>query len=631
MAGYSRDAGMMRPFANLSSGLDSVYREQSYFVLLKARLLAGFCILLVVWAPFNVLRLFWTQPPGLPYRIAFNVCVVVGALAALHGLWRGRPRWAASFLVLSLLSSVHILVMIAPTQPEPLSAAISLLVVDLVTLLLALVFAPRRIALAVLLIIAASHLAYHHSYLHTEPVPGSIALAADTLLRDGAAGVIFLFILGLLLVRIVDEAQRGSDEALRQTRASNDNLEHMVATRTHDLNAATQRANEASRAKSDFLANMSHEIRTPLNGIIASSDILQYRNDLPADASEQVRLISESGTLLLKQLSDILDFTKVEAEQLSLEVHSFKMGAIVADCIAMLITKAAEGGTQLDYTIDSALQRTFEGDSFRLRQVLLNLLSNALKFTPRGGQVHLTICSEDVEADPTPVRFEVRDTGIGISDEAKARLFERFSQADSSTTRRYGGTGLGLAISSRLVELMGGKIGVESAPGKGSVFHFCVPLRPANDSAATLPSRGKPPLLQLGLHVLVAEDNAVNQKILAVQLKELACTYTLVRDGEDALASLQNDALPDVILMDCQMPNLDGWEATLRIRGWAGEPSASDRQRRASTCPIIALTAAALPEERNRCQEVGMNAFLAKPLKLEQLQQALEPYARPVA
>jgi CheY-like chemotaxis protein len=218
------------------------------------------------------------------------------------------------------------------------------------------------------------------------------------------------------------------------------------------------------------------------------------------------------------------------------------------------------------------------------------------------------------------VRFEVRDTGIGMDEAALARIFERFTQADSSTTRRFGGSGLGLAISSRLVEIMGGRLEVESAPGRGSTFHYTIPLRPVSPTAG-VPAAPAQPDTHLRLRVLVAEDNAVNQKIIGAQLRQLGCEFAIARDGEEALAALQQEALPDVILMDCHMPNLDGWETTRRIRSWADDPLAL--RKKAAAIAIVALTAAALPEERARCVAAGMNDFLAKPMKLEELRRVL--------
>jgi hypothetical protein len=369
---------------------------------------------------------------------------------------------------------------------------------------------------------------------------------------------------------------------------------------------------------------MSHEIRTPLNGIVASSDLLLRHPELSSEAGEHVRLIAESGDLLLRLLGDILDFSKIEAGQLELEKQPFDLAATVTAAADLVSSRAVAGDVLLESELAPGLPLQVAGDVYRLRQVLLNLLSNAVKFTPRGGRGHLRVSPASSPGAPDAIRFEVRDTGIGMDAATLSRIFERFTQADSSTTRRFGGSGLGLAISSHLVRLMGGELRVESAPGQGSVFHFALPL-PAATVAPRADSAPLTPEAQLDLRVLVVEDNAVNQKIISSQLTRLGCTFQLAGDGEAALATLDREPLPDVILMDCHMPKLDGWETTRRIR--AGAADASPHRRRAATLPIIALTAAALPDEQAHCLEVGMNQFLSKPVKLAGLHQMLRPYA----
>jgi CheY-like chemotaxis protein len=289
-------------------------------------------------------------------------------------------------------------------------------------------------------------------------------------------------------------------------------------------------------------------------------------------------------------------------------------------------SRAAAGRVELESAIAEDLPQFVEGDSYRLRQVLLNLVANAIKFTPANGRVHISVLvgPDQNRTGETSVRFEVIDTGIGLDETARARIFERFTQADNSTTRRYGGTGLGLAISARLVEMMGGKLDVTSTPGKGSVFYFTIPLRKIESApvAAEAPAKLES---RLALRVLVAEDNAVNRKILGTQLAQLGCSVTITNDGEAALVALEQEPLPHVILMDCHMPKLDGWSATRRIR--EGKTSIDLRLQQIAALPVIALTAAAYPEERARCHDAGMNHFLAKPVKLSELQQVLLPYA----
>lgn len=619
---------MPRPFATYLDRVESAFKGRPQLVVLKARLLAICSLVIVVVVPFNMVKLVWQQPTFVEFRLVFAVCLMGAAWLSLHWLRNGHVNRAGNGLVLSTTISIHVLLLLVPAYDQPLSAAILIFSLDLVFLLLALVFATRVVAAGVLGIVVASHLTFHLRELHGGDPAGTLHFAADTLVRFGMVAFVLVFFLGIALVRMIEEAHRRSEEALRETRAMNANLNRLVAERTRDLEVAMDRANEASRAKGDFLANMSHEIRTPLNGIIASADLLWRRPDLTPMAAEHVRLIADSGELLLKQLCDILDFSKIEAGQLSLETHRFDLAALVADCTALMKSRAEQGGIRLDHQVDANLPQFLLGDSYRLRQVLLNLMANAIKFTPTGGDVSLAVSYAETRSETILVRFEISDTGIGMDEATMKRIFERFTQADSSTTRRYGGTGLGLAISSRLVAMMRGTVQAESTLGKGSRFYFTVPFERAETSAESEPiaPRVKPP--RLGLRVLVAEDNAMNRKILAAQLDALGCTWSMVNDGEEVLVALRQEVLPDVVLMDCHMPNLDGWEATRRLRGWAADPTAPKHHRAAALIPVIALTAAALPEERARCQESGMNEFLSKPVKLAELQAALQPYTQ---
>ncbi len=615
---------MPRLIAHFVSQLDAIYRDRPYFVGVKARLLAGFDLLLLAFIPFNVAKMLWVQPPEIPTRLAINAIMFLAGVGSLRLVLKGRLELAGNGLAIALIVPAHTVALLSHAYHEPLSVGIQIFAYDLVFLLLAVVFSSRRVAFLLLGIIIASNTGFYWTVLRLTPMTGSLEFATDTLLRDGLIALCFVFTLGITLIHMIETAHHRSEESLRQTRALNENLEQLVSERTRALAAATHRATEASRAKSEFLANMSHEIRTPLNGIIASSDLLLRHPNLPADASEHVRLVAESGDLLLKLLGDILDFSKIEAGQLALEKHSFDLAAIIADTVALVAPKAAAGDLRLGSTVASGLPRYPEGDSYRLRQVLLNLISNAIKFTPAGGRVKVTVSSPTPQVTPTPLLFEVHDTGIGMDAEAIGRIFDRFTQADSSTTRRFGGSGLGLAISSHLVRLMGGTLEVQSTPGKGSVFFFTLTL-PTSANAPRTTAAPPQPEAHLSIRVLVVEDNAVNQKIISSQLTRLGCTFALAANGEEALAALAHEPLPDVVLMDCHMPVLDGWETTRRIRGWIAETD--PLRRKAAPLPIIALTAAALPEEQARCLDAGMNQFLSKPVKLAELHRILQPYA----
>jgi len=616
---------MIRAIEALVAQLDSVYAEQAYFTRLRARLLAAFNVLLLVWIPCNVAKVLWVHAPHVPWRLAINSIILASAVWSLRQVWRGRLVPAGNGLALGLILPIQALLFVAPVDAEPVGVAAQLLIADMVFLLLAVVFASRRVAGTLLAIVVGAFVWFHGTALRgLSPAGSPLQYVADTLLRDGLVALGFVFFLGLTLVAMIEAANRRSEQALRDTKATNENLEALVATRTQALEVAAGQALASARAKGEFLANMSHEIRTPLNGIIASSDLLRHRPDLPPAAAEQVRIIADSGDLLLRLLGDILDFSRIEAGQLALELHAITLADLARDTVTLLRANADAAGVQLGLTLDPGLPPQVTGDSHRLRQVLLNLASNAVKFTPRGGEVHLTLEVEDPAADPVGVRFEVRDTGIGMDAATVAKIFERFTQADTSTTRRYGGSGLGLAISAQLVRLMGGELAVASVPERGSRFFFTLLLPCAAAPAAAVPG-ARPVLASLGLQLLLVEDNEVNRTILAAQLGKLGCRCIFAADGEEALARLERAPAPAVVLMDCHMPVLDGWEATRRLRAWANDPDPV--RRRAAALPVVALTAAALPEERRRCLDAGMNEFLTKPVKLAELHSMLQRFA----
>ena len=502
----------MRPIASYIERLDRAYGDRPYFVGLKARLLAAFDALLVVFLPLNIAKLFWLHSPEIPRRVALGVIMELAALFSLRTLLKGRLELAGSSLVLVTVAGANAFVFVAGTYEQPLALAIQLFVFDVVFLLFAVIFASRRVAACVFAVIVASHAALYRIALRGGAIAGSPAFAAGTLLRDGLVALGFVFCLGAVLIRMIDAAHRRSEDSLRETRAVNANLERLVSERTVELEQATREAREASRAKSEFLANMSHEIRTPLNGIIASADLLARRPELSVEAGRLSKLISESGDLLLTLLGDILDFSKIEAGQLALEKRAFELAPTVANTIELIASRAAAGSVALGVTVGPGIPQYLEGDSYRLRQVLLNLISNAVKFTPGGGRVDVSVTSGAPASNPLEVRFEVRDTGIGMDAATIRRIFDRFTQADSSTTRRYGGTGLGLAISSRLVGMMGGRLDVESTEGKGSLFHFTLSF-PVLEKAPDLPAGLEHIEGSLDLRVLVVEDNPINQKI----------------------------------------------------------------------------------------------------------------------
>ncbi len=423
----------------------------------------------------------------------------------------------------------------------------------------------------------------------------------------------------------LSEAKDSADVANRELAAANLHLKSAIGR----ANQLAQAAEHASQAKSDFLATISHEIRTPMNGVLGFTNLL-LETSLSEQQTDWVQTIQSSGETLLTLINDVLDFSKIEAGMLVLEVLDFSAATAARDVLRMLSSKAAEKGLALDLECDPGLPPLVQGDSSRFKQVLLNLIGNATKFTSQGG-VRVSLGWEPKSEGQGSLQASVRDTGIGVPPDKQPLLFQKFTQADSSTRRKFGGTGLGLAICKRLVESQGGTIGMESEPGAGSTFWFALPL----PVAAAYRDRG--PLVspmsveKLGptagggekgvahsRRILLAEDTLVNQKLVVHLLKKFGCAVDVANDGREAVQKATETAY-DLILMDCQMPDMDGYEASAEIRRLQeGQPRV----------PIIALTANAMQGDREKCLAAGMDDYLTKPLHHTGLRRALEQWLK---
>jgi signal transduction histidine kinase/ActR/RegA family two-component response regulator len=508
--------------------------------------------------------------------------------------------------------------------------------------------------------------------------------------RAGVGALIAVALLALLTGVVVYRLSRTASRARRRDRI----IQARLADAKQQAEVHAQRAEAASKAKSDFLAMMSHEIRTPMNGVLGFANLL-LETPLNAEQREFAESMLRSGDALLTVINDVLDYSKIEAGKMTVERIDFDLRSVCDEVRAILQAAAAERGLVMSLGYDAALPRFIKGDPARLRQVLLNLAGNAVKFTERG-TVHIEVS----QLDGPQVRISVIDSGIGIAAEHLDRLFRRFTQADSSTTRRYGGTGLGLAISKTLVELMGGTVGAQSHEGTGSTFWVTLPLvvapqaeteakaaapspaaaaRTQTDAAPTqaeaVPIRAEAvpnqadavaiqadavaiqadavaiqadavaiqadavPLLTAvvrepvtapsaatgaaghGGHLLLVEDNFVNQRVAVYMLTKLGHQVDVARHGREAVAKL-SQTIYDLVLMDCQMPEMDGFEATRIIRDRSS--AVLDHE-----VPVVAMTANAFPEHRARALAFGMNDFLAKPVDRSALASMLAKWLRP--
>jgi signal transduction histidine kinase len=378
-----------------------------------------------------------------------------------------------------------------------------------------------------------------------------------------------------------------------------------------DLVRARDRAEAAARAKSEFLANMSHELRTPMSAIIGMNALLLDTALTPAQ-SELGASVASAASALLVVLDDLLDFSKIEAGNVELADEPLELRGLLRGAVQLVQPRAAAKGLVLELRVDDEVPTWVRGDAHRLRQIALNFLSNAVKFTERG---HVRLAAK---VDDGVLVLEVVDTGLGIPAAQLPRLFQKFSQADASTTRRFGGTGLGLAISQELAALMGGTVGVHSGEGEGSQFWVRLPLQVAEPPASARGSAAPEPDVPPGTRVLVVEDNVVNQRVAELMLRSLGCRVDLASSGGQAFERM-SQARYDVVFLDWQMPDQDGLEVAREIRrGRAGDP----------TVPLVAVTANVMSGDREACLAAGMDDYVPKPFTKSALAQAIARWRR---
>lgn len=437
----------------------------------------------------------------------------------------------------------------------------------------------------------------------------------------------FIFIaLAYFLSKGIRKLEREKNEKIK-TNSALEKTQAIVESRKVELEVMNDNLQKVNQFKSEFLANMSHEIRTPMNGVLGMTQLL-CESGLNPEQLNMAQTIQSCGDSLLIIINDILDYSKMESGKLELEIGIFNLDSFIEDTLFLFSVPAARKGVVITKEIGLSVPKSLKGDVTRIRQVISNLISNAIKFTSTGGEVKISISSIPIDDNSIKLVFNVIDSGIGIKEENQDKLFKAFTQADLTTTRKFGGTGLGLAICSKLTKLMGGEITLDSKFGVGTTMGLIVPLTVANEELSTIPIKERAPVNYLLSEkykhkILVVEDNSVNQKLATMMLKKLGYSCDIAANGIEALDSLnsQKESKYTLIFMDMMMPEMDGLTATREIIKKYG----NDRAK------IVAMTANAFKEDKDKCIEAGMDDYMAKPIKMSELEMIITKYSESFA